>query len=141
MNHKTTEADFQKFVAYAKEYLDLLGIKERAIAFYLDDLEGPLAECQFPADDSHYLNFGFSIDWGDMPVTDSMIRKVAYHEVLHGAMADILTFALDQSYSHDQRKALLDRAMHAFIRRLENAYVPAECVFRATGEGDNKGWA
>ena len=127
MAYKTTQKHFDLFVKEAKGFIDLFGLKDWRIEFEFGvDNEGyARAQCVHSYDDGQWAVLRLAKKWDIVP-TSTQIRENAFHEVCHVLLTDSLNIRLYDDLSPSQTQKALDRAHHAVIRRLENAFLGGE---------------
>jgi hypothetical protein len=107
---KTNSKHFQKFKEEAKWWIEFFGLKTWDIDFEHTNLEEADAECQYDVV-NRYATIRLNKD-----VTESDIRKLAFHEVVETLLADFFEAAIQRSSSEEE----IDFAKHNVIHILEN---------------------
>jgi hypothetical protein len=123
--YEVTEEHFAKFKAWCDETIALFGLKDWHVRHGLEDLSerDTIAQCAWDVGPGKDAIFTLSTRLRDVEPTDKELRRCAFHEVCHLLLADVHNIAVYDGLSRKQRERQLDRAFHAVIRRLENAFV------------------
>lgn len=121
-NHKTNTKHFSQFRKAVLRFVGLFGLKEWAVTFCHNDLNGALANCSHHTQ-ARSVCFNFGRDWRYDCPDKEMIEQVAFHEVcelLTSEYRDII----NADISNEQKHQWAERVDHALIRRLENVVLP-----------------
>lgn len=113
---RTTKKDFELFKSFCSEHIKNLGLVEWSIHYNHEHVEGSYAETAWRLS-AGVATITLSTYWDDLrPKTESEVRRLALHEVLHIVMAPLYAEASERYTSPIQ----LEVAEHSIIRRLEN---------------------
>lgn len=94
-----TEEQKELFRLCVKEYATLLNLRDWRIE--VSDkpaCKGAMADCDISAED-HLAIIRIGADWGNVPVTDQIIRETAIHELLHVFVRPMLDAAVSRDSS------------------------------------------
>ena len=122
--YEMSQAHFDLFVKEAESFIEMCGLKDWKVFFKHADLSEneTFAECSYSSGGGKNATICLSEKW-PLEFTDKEIRRCAYHEVCHLLLADSDNIANYDDLSAQQKVSALDRAHHAVIRQLENAYL------------------
>ena len=129
MKTVTTASDFRLFKLEAMKWRDRFGLTDWRIFFHHEDDDGSDAafawmQCDYGA---RSANIGLSRDWVGNEVTDDGVRRVAFHEIMHLLLADLVILGQERW----SVEGVYSSAEHSVIRRLEE-------FFYGKGEGGVK---
>ncbi len=115
---KTTAADFTIFKKEAKDYLKFFGLTDWYVYFAHEDVVGhDEAAAMFEMDFSNRVaNLTLIKTWETKP-TPEMLRRAAFHEVIHVLFSRLHALAGHRETSEQA----IENEIHAIIRRLENS--------------------
>ena len=112
--YKTTKADYNKFKAEVKYWVDFFGLYEFEV--YCDHMyeNGDRATCSTNKD-ARIAVITLGTEWCD-GFDESEIRRVAFHEVAELLISQLWALCLDRFAD----KGAMETERHAIIKRLEN---------------------
>lgn len=109
---KTTAAHFEVFRRECLRWHSMLGLTDWQVTFTHKPVKDRLARCVYYFR-SRRANVILSTRWDGEPVTAESLSRIALHEVLHLALADLVAFA-----NAAVAESRVDEAEHAAIQRL-----------------------
>lgn len=117
---KTTEKDFQIFIAECKKWIEILGLKGWKIYYTHETYENTLAWCSVGSLKDRCAKLGLSKNWGnfDKEINEDDIRKVAFHEVFELKLTRLRKLAKDRFITEYE----IDEELHDIIRTIENVF-------------------
>ena len=116
---RTSESNYNYFKKECIEFIYDLGLTEWDVYFQHGGVNDVYAQTAWE-NGSKVATITLCDDWDDLrPRTNAEIKRVALHEVLHIAMADIVSHAEARYISEEGLQA----AEHTFIRRMEKLII------------------
>lgn len=114
---KTTAAQFKLFKEHSEKWRLALGLNDWYVYYSHEKAEGTYARTRWD-NGSQIATIILNTTWDVMRPLDSReLDRVALHEMLHVAMADIVAHAESRYITEDG----LEQAEHRLIRRMEYA--------------------
>jgi len=115
---KITQNQFKLFQAGVHEWIDFFGLKEWQILFLFERMENNRAEIRFDCV-SGIAVFVLNTRWETEEewVTDTIIRKVAFHEVCELLLGRLVHIT---NQRHGTTEDGVEEETHRIIRTLEN---------------------
>jgi hypothetical protein len=113
---KTTKKHFELFQKEAAKWIEYLGLKGWRVTFRHYYLSGSRAEIHSDSLADRSVSIFLSTDWGNDLVTDSNIKRSAFHEVCELLLLRIYSMAVDR----DSTESQVTEESHNIIRTLEN---------------------
>ena len=108
-----TEEQKELFRLCVKEYATLLNLRDWRIEVSDKPASrGAMADCEISAED-HLAIIRMGADWGNVPITNQIIRETAIHELLHVFVRPMLDAAVSRDSS------AIASAEHSLITVLE----------------------
>lgn len=119
MKYRTTKYHFKIFTKEVHKWIEILGLKDYILFVEHEVIKKdppPLAEIYYEVVDRSAIII-LNENWFK-EVNNREVRKCAFHEVQELLLGELATMSEGPEVSQD----IVDRAIHAVIRRLENSF-------------------
>ena len=114
--YKTTPKHFELFKKECLKWINVLGLNDWEMDYTHKDIKSEWRSWVAYDVINRIATINLEISWDDNKPTDNLVKRMAFHEVLHLLFADIS--ALVNSRTVTQK--MLDMCEHKLIRILEN---------------------